>query len=186
MIPNEIIDVKVEFVPIKVGKSSSQLKVTIEGNPYEITEVTLTGEGFVKPIVFYNLEIADPSSPETTGRTESRGSIGKSRKYTSKNASLSRSTSKMLGESSISYSIDYGLCYLNRMSKINFTMVNKTQERFFRFEWTSNPNVVCTPSVGHLAPNNFKELTATFLASESITLSKVLFTISTDPSSLNI
>jgi len=35
-----------------------------------------------------------------------------------------------------------------------------------RFQWNVHPNVVFTPSIGHLNPLTCKEIVATFLSSE--------------------
>ena len=62
------------------------------------------------------------------------------------------------------------------MSKISFKIVNKTEDRFFRFEWSQHSNIVLSPSIGHLSPCESKEITATFLALEHTKHHKVIYT----------
>lgn len=91
------------------------------------------------------------------------------------------SLSQILTKRLLSYKLDYGLCFLNRMSKINFKIKNKTKDRYFKFEWSSHQNLVCLPAAGHLAPESFKEITATFLAWEPLSLFQVNYVIDTHP-----
>lgn len=51
--------------------------------------------------------------------------------------------------------------------------MNKTPDRYFKFEWPSNDNIIFVPKEGHLGPTNFKEITITFFATEPIELIEV-------------
>ncbi|XP_031785390.1 hydrocephalus-inducing protein homolog isoform X3 [Nasonia vitripennis] len=175
LFPGEVANIRIRFVPIAPKKYKSCLKIIIENNPYEILEVNLMGEGLDTSIVLENLEFINSAILKNVTKTDSRESSHKLRKKSSKHSiSVSRSTSKILTTQLLSYKLDYGTCFLNRMSKINFKIRNKTEDRYFKFEWSSHQNLVCLPAAGHLAPNSFKEMTAMFLAWEPLSLSQVL------------
>lgn len=78
-----------------------------------------------------------------------------------------------LNQPSLRYQLDYGKCFLNKMYKINFKILNKTLDRYFKFDWSLHNNFVFVPREGHLGPMGIKEITATFFATEAIELVQV-------------
>ena len=91
MLPEEIRNIEILFLPLKTEKYESSLNISIENNPYENREIKLTGEGFDKPVILENLDIIHSSLLNIIQRTNSRTSTRKSRKSSLKqDASLSR------------------------------------------------------------------------------------------------
>ncbi|XP_058802835.1 hydrocephalus-inducing protein homolog [Phymastichus coffea] len=156
--PCEIQQIKVNFFPVKCGKYDNCLKIFVKNNPYEIFEVKVKGEGFCKPIVLENLEIIDALPIQNSYRA--------SKQKSQKRLSLTRSSSKILNPPPLTYKLDYGKCFLNKAYKINFKITNKTIDRYYRFQWASCQNITCSPVAGHVMPDSFKEITATFIAYE--------------------
>jgi hypothetical protein len=71
IIPKKIINVKVQFLPIKSVKYVGRLKILMEKNPYENFEIDVSGQGFVRPVVFENLDIIDTSLLNDSEKTSS-------------------------------------------------------------------------------------------------------------------
>ncbi|XP_011501682.1 PREDICTED: hydrocephalus-inducing protein homolog [Ceratosolen solmsi marchali] len=169
IIPGEIINVRVQFLPKKAKKYINRLTIIMKRNPYETFEIDLLGNGFSKNVIFEYLDIIDTSLLDADERQSTQQCKRKSRR-----SSINKQeTNEGLNLTPLVYKLDYEKCFLNEMNKINFKIVNKTSDRKFRFELNSHPNIVFTPSAGHLAPCIFKEITATFLASEPIILSQM-------------
>lgn len=76
---------------------------------------------------------------------------------------------------SLIYILDYGLCFVSKMYKKAFKIVNKSTDRSFRFQWSVHPYVVFEPSVGHIKYLTSKEIVATFLAPEPTNQENVRF-----------
>lgn len=66
----------------------------------------------------------------------------------------------------LTYVLDYGLCFVSKMYKKTFKIINKTTDRWFRFQWGLHNHVVFEPSTGHVKYLTFKEIVVTFLATE--------------------
>lgn len=64
--------------------------------------------------------------------------------------------------------MDYGCCFVNKIYRKSFKVVNKSMSQCLRFQWSAHPNVVFTPSIGHLKSLTCKEIVATFLSSEPV------------------
>lgn len=91
ILPNEIANVEVKFVPTKSEKCQGQLRISVENNPYETVEVDLLGEGFTKPVIIDNLEIVDASLTKLKSKTSLQEPTRKARKSSRKESnSLSR------------------------------------------------------------------------------------------------
>ncbi|XP_014206280.1 hydrocephalus-inducing protein-like [Copidosoma floridanum] len=175
ILPEEVVDVRVAFLPTKSGKYEGRLQCSVQHNPYEVIEVNLVGEGFLRTIILENLELVDELSINLrkSASKNSRDSQ-KSRKVSLRTgSSMTKLESKSRDLSPLTYKLDYGNCFLNQIQKVAFRIVNKTLDRFFRFEWDSLACLICTPAAGHLGPNSFKELTATFLALEPTALNQI-------------
>lgn len=69
---------------------------------------------------------------------------------------------------SLTYKLDYGYCFVNKIYRKNFKIINKSANRYSRFQWNVHPNIVFTPSIGHLQPMTCKEIIATFFSSEPV------------------
>ncbi|XP_033221021.1 hydrocephalus-inducing protein homolog [Belonocnema kinseyi] len=168
--PDEVANFRVKFQPSEVGRFESSIKIAVMGNLYENITLTLDGESIIEAIVLDGLEFADANS-KIRSKTNISDTTRRNRKASSKNISA-RSSLKMSTSTfaTLMYKLDYGSCFLNRMSKISFKVVNKTEDRCFRFEWSQHPNVVLTPTIGHVGPCRSKEIVATFLAVETTSL----------------
>lgn len=81
---------------------------------------------------------------------------------------------------SLTYKLDFGNRFVNKIYKKNFRIVSKSANQHLRFRWSANPNVVFTPSIGHLKPLACKEIVATFLPSEPANYVDVIKLISSN------
>ncbi|KAJ8683417.1 hypothetical protein QAD02_019209 [Eretmocerus hayati] len=169
--PNNTEIIKIQFTPPVMKKFESQLNILVDKNPYENVEITLLGNGFTKPVILDTLEMAEPIVPVTKKRSRESSSKGR---VSRKPSVISNNQTQQIQEMSVVYKLDYGRCFLSKVHRMNFRIFNKTEDRYFRFEWNPHPNFVCTPGAGHLTPGSYKALTAMFLASEPISLSQEL------------
>ncbi|KAG7200298.1 hypothetical protein KM043_017763 [Ampulex compressa] len=155
---------EIQFSPKEVGKYTAQIRLLIIGNPYENLAIELEGEGYMELVVLQGLDLVDTKSNVAIGNRNQGGN--KIRKTASKQGSLASGSTARILAASLSYTLDYGLCFINKMYNIAFKIVNKSKDRWFRFQWDAHPNVIFIPSVGHLKGMTRKEITATFLSSE--------------------
>ncbi|XP_018307393.1 hydrocephalus-inducing protein homolog [Mycetomoellerius zeteki] len=161
LIPEETVSLEVKFTPREIGKYKSQVRLFITDNPYENLTIDLKSETYAELIVLSGLELANAKLNSINERRESNA---KSRR-SSKSNSTRVSTPTILPISLI-YKLDYGYCFVNKIYRKNFKVVNKSVNQYLRFQWSAHPNVVFTPSIGHLRPLTCKEIVATFLSSE--------------------
>ncbi|XP_036144321.1 LOW QUALITY PROTEIN: hydrocephalus-inducing protein [Monomorium pharaonis] len=197
LMPEETRMLEVKFTPREIGKYESQVRLFIADNPYENLIIDLKGEAYTELIVLDGLELTNTRLNSVNERRES-----KSRRSSKPNSTaegnrdckkiqkkkiqkyfhcsllcdlyLTASTPRALPISLI-YKLDYGYCFVNKIYRKNFKVVNKSMNWYLRFQWSSHPNVVFTPSIGHLKPQTYKEIVATFLSSEPTIYIDVIF-----------
>ncbi|XP_072764383.1 hydrocephalus-inducing protein homolog [Anoplolepis gracilipes] len=162
LMPGERTSFKIKFIPQEIGKYEGQVRLFITDNPYENLIIDLKGEVYAESIVLEGLELTNIKFDSTN---EKRESSNKSRR--SQNSIVGVLTPSTLPVS-LSYKLDYGYCFVNKIYKKSFKIVNKSVNRYSRFQWNTHPNVVFTPSIGHLQPMTYKEIVATFLSSEPV------------------
>ncbi|KYN44368.1 Hydrocephalus-inducing protein [Trachymyrmex septentrionalis] len=162
LIPEETISLKVKFTPREIGRYNSQVRLFITDNPYENLIIDLKSETYAELIVLDGLELTNTKLKSINERRESNA---KSRRSLKSNSSTRVSTPTTLPVSLI-YKLDYGYCFVNKIYRKSFKVVNKSINQYLRFQWSTHPNVVFTPSIGHLIPLTCKEIVATFLSSE--------------------
>ncbi|XP_026670111.1 hydrocephalus-inducing protein-like [Ceratina calcarata] len=159
--PGNVGRFKVTFSPTQVGKDYGKIRLQIVDNPYENLMINLEGECYVELIVLKGLQL-DDSKRKLSARQETR----KSRKAMSKQTSLASATSSSMYPLSLTYVLDYELCFIGKMYKKTFSVINKSTDRWFRFQWSAHPHVVFEPSIGHIKYLTSKENVVTFLAGE--------------------
>ncbi|XP_011690792.1 PREDICTED: hydrocephalus-inducing protein-like [Wasmannia auropunctata] len=162
LIPEETISLEVKFTPREIGKYESQVRLFIADNPYENLIIDLKSKAYAELIVLDGLEL---TNTKLNSVIEKRDSNAKSRR-SSKSNSTARALTPTTLPVSLIYKLDYGYCFVNKIYRKSFKVVNKSMNQYLRFQWSAHPNVVFTPSIGHLKPLTCKEIVATFLSSE--------------------
>ncbi|KAG5323149.1 HYDIN protein, partial [Acromyrmex heyeri] len=162
LIPEETVSLEVKFTPREIGKYKSQVQLFITDNPYENLTIDLESETYAELIVLDGLELANTKLKSVNEKRESNAKLRRSSKS---NSTTKVSTPPTLPVSLI-YILDYGYCFVNKIYRKSFKIVNKSINQYLRFQWSAHPNVVFTPSIGHLKPLTCKEIVATFLSSE--------------------
>ncbi|KAG5334606.1 HYDIN protein, partial [Acromyrmex charruanus] len=162
LIPEEMVSLEVKFTPREIGKYKSQVQLFITDNPYENLTIDLESETYAELIVLDGLELANTKLKSVNEKGESNAKLRRSSKS---NSTTKVSTPPTLPVSLI-YILDYGYCFVNKIYRKSFKIVNKSINQYLRFQWSAHPNVVFTPSIGHLKPLTCKEIVATFLSSE--------------------
>nr|XP_012152505.1 PREDICTED: hydrocephalus-inducing protein homolog [Megachile rotundata] len=160
LMPGNVARFTVTFSPTQIEKYNAKLRLHIVNNPYENMVINLEGESYLEPIVLDGLELDD-----NMRKRRSRESSKLRRLSSKQNTLLSASTSSTVAVS-LTYNLDYGLCFVSKMYKKTFKIVNKSTDRWFRFQWSVHPHVVFMPSIGHIKYQTCKEIVATFLAPE--------------------
>ncbi|KAM0731376.1 Hydrocephalus-inducing protein [Formica fusca] len=164
LMPEEKTSFKVKFIPREIGKYEGQVRLFITDNPYENLIIDLKGEAYAESVILEGLELTNIKLDSTN---EKRESNIKSRKSSKPNSTVEALTPRTLPVS-LAYKLDYGYCFVNKIYRKSFKIVNKSVNRYSRFQWNAHPNVVLTPSIGHLQPMTCKEIVATFLSSEPV------------------
>ncbi|XP_076763005.1 hydrocephalus-inducing protein [Xylocopa sonorina] len=160
--PGNVARFKVTFSPTEIGKHHGKIRLHVTDNPYENLTINLEGECYVESIVLDGLPFEDNKRKVSIGIRDGH----KPRKVSSKQNSLVSASSNPMFPVSLTYILDYGLCFISKMYKKTFKIVNKSTDRWFRFQWNVHPHVVFVPSIGHIKYLTSKEIVATFLASE--------------------
>ncbi|CAG2057977.1 unnamed protein product, partial [Timema podura] len=131
--PGQFATFDVHFQPQHISTYEGEVKLFIVDNPFENLSITLTGEGYMEDITLEGL------FPERLSHK-----------------SL---TQKQEGDFELPcYQLDYGFCYINKIQKRNFKMANHSDSNTYRFEWKPHPNIVISPTIGHLLPKIGKDI----------------------------
>ncbi|XP_014477569.1 PREDICTED: hydrocephalus-inducing protein homolog [Dinoponera quadriceps] len=161
--PGETASVEVKFSPWEIGKYKGLVRLFVADNPYENLTIDLKAEVYAELIVLKDLKLVNAKSAVTNERRELNSKL---RRSSSRPDSVSGDSSSTLLSASLIYRLDFGCCFVNKIYRKNFKIVNKSADRYLRFQWDEHPNVVFTPSIGHLKGLTCKEIVATFLSSE--------------------
>lgn len=137
--PGDHTKLMVIFKPKNGGKFEAQVCLFFENNPYEQLTIDLRGEGFLKTVVLKGLSLAREKVPENDDKFK-----------------------KQLEENNFIYKIEMGSCFVNEWKRLDFKIVNKSSDKYFRFEWDRMDDIFFSPSVGHLGCSDYKTITATF------------------------
>ncbi|XP_069696767.1 hydrocephalus-inducing protein-like [Periplaneta americana] len=147
IIPSQTASILVCFEPSELGCFRAEVKLTVVKNPFESMYINIYGESYREDITIEGLEL-----PESKVWAQKRGEEPKPPLY----------------------HLDYGFCYIDKMKKRCFRIINHSDVDTYRFEWESHPNILFTPTVGHILPSTTKDIVATFLSSEPVNLKKIL------------
>ncbi|XP_039306783.1 hydrocephalus-inducing protein homolog [Solenopsis invicta] len=167
LMPEETITLEIKFTPQEIGKYESQVRLFIADNPYENILIDLKSEAYEELFVLDGLELTNTKLNSINERRESNAKSRRSLKPNS-TARDNRDSSTPTLPISLIYKLDYGCCFVNKIYRKNFKVVNKSMNRYLRFQWSAHPNIVFTPSIGHLKPLIHKEIVATFFSSEPV------------------
>ncbi|XP_053973139.1 hydrocephalus-inducing protein-like [Hylaeus volcanicus] len=167
LMPGNVARFKVTFFPTEVGKRDGKIRLFVVDNPYENMVINLKAECYMEPLVLEGLEFEDNKRGATVG---SRNSVARMRRLSTRQSSLASAPASSRPAVSLTYILDYGLCFVGKMYKKTFRIANKSPDRWFRFQWTEHPDLVFVPSIGHIKFQTCKETVATFLAPEPMNL----------------
>ncbi|KAM3964816.1 LOW QUALITY PROTEIN: hydrocephalus-inducing protein homolog [Aphomia sociella] len=196
--PKEIATICVQYNPIKKGKTSCDINLTIIENPYELFTVLCEAEAFMEDVILVGLEMLSLDMDLDAYRTSADGisstvstvdSRKKSRsapldKKKSMETKKSKKTSVVsmkfsdsfsLEPSFLKYVLDFGGCELCSMQKRNILM-NNNSDKVYKFVWQEVQNICIKPSVGYISPGEEKDMEIIFFSIQPVTIQKELFT----------
>ncbi|EFN85831.1 Hydrocephalus-inducing protein [Harpegnathos saltator] len=162
--PGQTVSLDVKFSPREVGKYVGLVRLFVADNPYENLTIDLKAEVYAELIVLEGLKLV--SAKSTVVVNERRESNFRLRRSSSRSDSVTGVSLSTALPVSLTYKLEYGCCFVNKIYRKSFKITNKSADRHLRFQWGAHPNVVFTPSIGHLKSSTCKEIIATFLSSE--------------------
>ncbi|XP_026727025.1 hydrocephalus-inducing protein-like isoform X2 [Trichoplusia ni] len=199
--PEEIITVNIYYNPIRKGRTSCDVKLSIEENPYEYYTVAGEGESFMEDVILVGLEMLSMDTDleayklsMTTDGTMSTVSTVETKK--SKSASIDRKKSKQLDKkarkassssmrhssespsaepSLLKYILDFGGCELFSLQRRSVMMVNNS-EKVYKFNWAEVDCIVIKPSVGYISPGEEKDLEIMFFSDHPVIFQREFLT----------
>ncbi|XP_063376108.1 hydrocephalus-inducing protein homolog [Cydia fagiglandana] len=186
--PGERAGVVVHYNPVKRGRTSFEIHVTIVDNPYEYFTVFCEAEGFMEDVILIGLEMlsmdVDLGTIPTITDTESTASIFDSKQRvdkkndtkstdSKKNKSFTSTAGIRNDPASLKYVLDFGGCELNLMQKRSVIMVNNS-DKVYKFKWEAAQHLFVKPSVGYISPAEEKDLEMVFFSSQPIAVKKEL------------
>ncbi|CAG9566725.1 unnamed protein product [Danaus chrysippus] len=197
--PNEIATLYVYYNPIRRGRISCDVKLTIVENPYEHFTVLCEAEAFMEDVILTGLEMLfmdidlevfkgsgegtlstvstldsrKKSKSATVERKKSRAlEIKKSKRISQASVKMSDTTSSA-EHSILKYILNFGGCELAVMHRRIVIMVNNS-EKVYRFKWGELENIVVKPSVGYISPAEEKDIEIVFFSLQPIVIKKEL------------
>ncbi|XP_059060604.1 hydrocephalus-inducing protein homolog [Achroia grisella] len=199
--PKEIATLNVHYNPIKKGRTSCDIKLTIIENPYEYFTVLCEAEAFMEDIILVGLDMLSmdidldayrndaDGTPSTVSTMDSRkksksAPLDKKKSRTTIEVKKSKKTSlgsMKYSESSsadlsvLKYILDFGGCELSTMQKRNIIMTNNS-DKVYKFIWDVPEQICIKPSVGYIAPGEEKDLEIIFFSIQPVTIKKEIFT----------
>ncbi|XP_045487724.1 hydrocephalus-inducing protein-like [Pieris rapae] len=192
--PKEVCTINIHFNPIRKGRVSCDVKLTIFENPYEFFVVLCEAEAFMEDVIIVGLEMLsmelDLDAFKSADGTMSTASTSDTRKK-SKSAAVPKKSkmeikkSKRISQASVKHSdttssiehslqkylLDFEGCELFAIKKRTVIMVNNS-EKLYRFSWEESELVVVKPSVGYISPGEEKDLEIIFFSPKPIVLKK--------------
>ncbi|PSN36189.1 hypothetical protein C0J52_12913 [Blattella germanica] len=129
-----------------MGCFKTQLKFSIVDNPFENLTAFLYGESFKEDITIDGVDIT-----ESETWTQKKG----------------------LQPKPPCYQLNYGLCYVNTLKKSCFKITNHSRAYTYRFQWAPHPNILFTPTVGHISPKSSKSIITSFFTSNPLEIKEV-------------
>ncbi|XP_052747107.1 hydrocephalus-inducing protein-like [Bicyclus anynana] len=196
--PGEIDTIYVNYNPIRRGRTSCDIKLTISKNPYEQFAVLCEAEAFMEDVILMGLEMlsmdtdvesfkksADGTististadsrkkSKSAVDKTKIKQTEGKKSKRTSQ-ASFKLSDTGQ--HSVLKYLLNFGGCELHVMHKRSVTMVNNC-EKVYKFEWDTVEHLVIKPNVGYISPGEEKDIEIAFICVRPISIKKEILNL---------
>ncbi|KAJ8729300.1 hypothetical protein PYW08_000881 [Mythimna loreyi] len=191
--PKETITLYVYYNPIKKGRTSCEVHMTITKNPYEYFTVVCEGESFMEDVILTGLEMlamdtdldvykASAEGTVSTGSTVDRKSKASSiekRKSKEKKPKMSsssvkdRSDTPSLESSPLKYVLNFGGCELCTLQRRSVVMVNNS-EKVYKFTWSQPECLVVKPSIGYISPGEEKDIEIIFFSAQPILIKKEL------------
>ncbi|XP_062524258.1 hydrocephalus-inducing protein homolog isoform X2 [Bombyx mori] len=196
--PEEIATINVNYNPLKKGKISCDVKLTIVDNPYEYFTVLCEGESFMEDVILMGIEMLPMDTDLETYRYSGDGTMSTvstmdSRKK-SRSAPVDKKKSKQLEtrktkrvsvgstkqsecslqNACLKYVLDFGGCELCSLQKRSIIMINNS-EKVYKFIWDKVDYIVVKPSVGYISPGEEKDLEIIFFAGQPVVIKKEVF-----------
>ncbi|XP_069355214.1 hydrocephalus-inducing protein-like [Maniola hyperantus] len=200
--PGEIATVYVNYNPIRKGRTSCDVQVTISKNPYEFFSVLCEAEAFMEDVILTGLDMLSMDVDIDAYKKSAEGTVSTvstvdSRKK-SKSATVDKKKSKHLegkkskrishgsvklsdGGSTVEHSVlkyilNFGGCELCVMHKRSVTMVNNS-EKVYMFQWETVQHLLIKPSVGYISPGEEKDIEITFFCAQLVAIKKELLNL---------
>ncbi|CAF4756984.1 unnamed protein product [Pieris macdunnoughi] len=192
--PKEVCTIHIHFNPIRKGRVSCDVKLTIFENPYEFFVVLCEAEAFMEDVIIVGLEmlsmeldldafksgegtVSTASTSDTRKKSKSAAVPKKSKIEIKKSKRISQAsvkhsdTTSSIEHSLQKYLLDFEGCELFAIKKRTVIMVNNS-EKLYRFSWEESELVVVKPSIGYISPGEEKDLEIIFFSPKPIVLKK--------------
>lgn len=151
LLPGQIANIGVRFAPEQAGSHTCRLKMHVMYNPFEVYVIDVSGDCFVEDVILENLPTCSDQHP-----SKSSFGLPEAEPYCT------------------NYIVDFGNSYLNDLQKMRFRIINRSEKDMYKFEFKSVPEVVFTPTVGHLRAGTRKEIIMTFLSADPVSYKVLL------------
>ncbi|CAH0726119.1 unnamed protein product, partial [Brenthis ino] len=199
--PEEIAHLYIHFNPIKKGRTSCDVKITIFENPYEYFTVLCEAEAFMEDVILIGLEMlsmdidldAYKASAEGTlstvstvdSRKKSRSApidkkkskqLEKRSKRMSQASIKASDTATTIEHSVLKYILNFGGCELCVMHRRSVIMVNNS-ERVYKFKWNNVEHILVKPSMGYISPGEEKDIEIIFFCAQPVVIKKEFLNI---------
>lgn len=139
----------VTYKPTAVQRSQAHIHLMVVDNQYEDSVIQVVGEGYQDDITLDNIHSVDNG----TELDFEEGNMAEDDVAAAK-PNLIR----------------FGDCFINEPRTLSFSMRNHSKTDCLRFAWPDHPQLKFSPQVGHLHPNNAKDMTVTFKSDQPKTL----------------
>ncbi|XP_038212242.1 hydrocephalus-inducing protein-like [Zerene cesonia] len=194
--PKELATLNVHYNPIRRGRISCDVKLTIFENPYEFFVVLCEAEAFMEDVILLGLEMLsmdlDLDAYKSAEGTISTASTLDSRKksksaapFEKRKSKIDTKKSKRMSQASVKHSdttssmehyvqkyvLEFGGCELCAIQKRAIIMVNNS-EKMYRFSWEEVEPIVVRPSIGYILPGEEKDLEIMFFSQKPVSIRK--------------
>eukprot|EP00775_Hariotina_reticulata_P008964 gene8964-9139_t len=170
----------VKFTPIEVGSFTHELQLRVKQNPFEQYRVLITGECYQEDILFGGLPdnsldtLVLPDVYLPPSAQGSRPFSGKAKAdIAMPNAGTGTGASPGAAAAAGSHRpqvVAAATITALDSSSFQFTLVNNSTSRHFRFKWPEHPQLKFSPSTGHLHAGGVKSMTVTFASAVPLKL----------------
>lgn len=139
------------YHPSQPQRSQAFVRLSVIDNQYEDSIVQLVGEGYVDNITLDNIT----STPQLVAPEDQEGNMAEDDVAAAKPNLMK-----------------FGDCYINEARSLTLAMTNHSKTDCVRFSWPDHSQLKFSPQMGHLHAGCSKDVSVTFRADTTVTLSE--------------